>query len=649
MKKLLEIVTPKKEEDPETPPPRPPPPSSSPSAPSAPSEPSTSTGATAMSDTNDRMAAMMAQMEAFMSTTEATMAAMRQEIAMLKKAKTPDNPDDITAAEVHPPPGAEKDVLVMTRSGTGYQADTDSREASPTSSKRTSKRRQRGRSRSKGRTASEASSRQASQDRERARDKRRIPMAVGVERVIKPIGAAASMALGAPGEYEQAEKDKARLDVNKRLTRSRLDHYLQEERREQEKKIEKRRATIKAVDLHPNHQEFQRLGTDKIEKIQKSLKKTYGLYSMKEAKALDYFLNKFVSTINDYTISENEAMDMLVDFFQGDLKTIVHTHLDSQGLERTIALLRFFKADGNTILNQRDDIGKWKLKKTSTEPLKDQLLKLYSMYTSAYPASSETSRLDMFKDKVLQFCPENNNLMEQDEDYFDKFGVRMDIRKYTEAVEKAFKHGKSTTVKDSDIFHSGNQKSAPATGKNQHNREEDLKGIIAHLNRIDQKIDSRSGTHTGHSHGPQQGSGGVNIFYKSTDAGFSGVASKFRKKRDLNADLPEISAEEVPFRRFRDGKIEPHPDVDMRPFPTDKGIFMWSPTANRHFVTRATQAFYRTRCATCGIPGHSSDSSGCPMRDSVDAWTLCPRCRCGFHLNCPYTENFVRVMQRMVN
>ncbi len=108
---------------------------------------------------------------------------------------------------------------------------------------------------------------------------------------IGPVGAAASMALGAPVEFEQAEKDKARLDISKRLTRSRLDHYLQEERREQEKKIEQRRATIKAVELHPNHQEFERFGADKIEKILKSLRKTYGLYLMKEAKALDYFLS----------------------------------------------------------------------------------------------------------------------------------------------------------------------------------------------------------------------------------------------------------------------------------------------------------------------------------------------------------------------
>ncbi len=654
MKKLLELVS-KKEEPQQNPPPRPPPPVT----PSAPPAPGASAAAT-MPDTNldaiaSAMATIQATLTAHVNNADARMEALEKTVKALMKDKTQPDPEAIEVVaddDKSKDDGKSKDALAITRSG--YQADTDSREASPSPSKRSSKRRPRSRSRGRSRASSKASSREASQERERRRDQKRIPTAVGIERLFKPVGAGASMALGAQGEFNQEEKERARLDINKRLTRPRIDAYLQEEKLEKAKRVEKRRTIVPPVELHPQHKRFPTMDAPDVDKIRKALKKSYGTFGMKDDKSLSYFLNKFVNTVNSNMLGEAEAGDLLSEFFSGDLQRIVLTHLRISGLEKTIRLLRFFKSDGSTILDQRDEITKWKLKKSATDSVKDQLLSLYSMFVSAYPDYPEDMVLAMFKGKVSHYLPEDNDINEQDEDHFETYGSHMDVMQYSKSVEKVLKYGKSSSKKTHDVFavkktSSQPSTSTPPTSSNGPDKSDELKKIYAHLNRIDQKMDHNKSYAmvAGQTPPPPQANGqrgGQNIFYRADDPGYAGVVQQFVKKRDLNAELPDTKAEEVPFQRLADGKIEPLHHVPMAQFP-NTGIVMFSHKANRHYITKKTQEHFRSRCATCGIPGHGSSSSGCPMRESTDSWALCPRCRLGFHLNCPYSGRFLKALQ----
>jgi hypothetical protein len=40
---------------------------------------------------------------------------------------------------------------------------------------------------------------------------------------------------------------------------------------------------------------------------------------------------------------------------------------------------------------------------------------------------------------------------------------------------------------------------------------------------------------------------------------------------------------------------------------------------------------FNTRCATCGMSGHSSSHPDCPLKNAASAWTVCTTCRAGLH------------------
>ena len=524
----------------------------------------------------------------------------------------------------------------------------------------------------------------------------------GIERLLRPIGVGAAMALQAE-DYADREKQRMRKKIKRRLHRATIKNALAEQRRALQEEMQRRLYADEALQLDKGLEDGPPASSAAYAEARKTLKKYGSPLLGNNLDNLSDFLNLTIEVANESALNGTQVARILGSHLKGPLGLGVRRMLKKEKVTKVIEYLRKFQCPNLSIGDCQRTVVAWKFNKRK---VRESVFGLYMSLSSAYPRTDSNTILEFTKLRVKENLPPtslDDLIMAEEHDRITT-GVPMDLPRFITEVEKIVGKHPTTQTDTLDVMKAALEQPPPPPIQHYASppqlpppppvkeHEENLAKVVQELStKVDRVLTVQAQPPApppappapsmpqfvpvpmyGHapysSHPPppppmptstppqtfappppsgfrqgfnKQGQGQGYTFVREGDPKYEIACTKFSKSDSLNKNLPEVPREMVPFLKNQDGTIQPAPHVKVTPFPRGLAVFGFDAGKQRFNLTRAIKTHFENKCATCGLPGHRSSSKYCPMASAADSWNLCPTCRLGFHTNCVYNKDFL--------
>ncbi len=494
----------------------------------------------------------------------------------------------------------------------------------------------------------------------------------GVTRFLRPIATGVRMSLADQGRYTARQKQRVRQDIRRNIQENQISRALRESRKGLTDLLREPAYIVEPAKLYAGMETAKaadpKVYSDAKKDFSNMEKQVYT--SPTKLEGLGDFLDNFVETVNDNLLNEQQAITLFKRHFKGAIGVAMRSMLQRVGLRETIRNYRRFKCDSMTVPQCEADIVKWKLSKNDVD---GSIFDLFSKLVTAYPNSSEDVLLSNAKLRTKEYLNAQalKHLARAEQMERKRSGMELDLNGFIHEVEQVINtnSGGVSSASYGDVMNvsvakdkakSEDQDLRKALNELKLAQEKSLNELsvlktqmamsgpaMIHYQAVPPVTHMQPGPAQATGNGQATGSqdkGNKAYHPKDLHTHYGRVylhpegehykrASRVIQKSSLETNLPEVTHEK-PYVDGPNGTYRPTHGMELKSFPKDKAVFCYDKRSNKYHLTQAVKDFFATRCPSCGLEGHRSGSSVCPLFGTADSWSICSKCSTGFHATC---------------
>ena len=470
----------------------------------------------------------------------------------------------------------------------------------------------------------------------------------GLTRQLHPLAAAGRIGLD-PSRYSEEIKRKVARDITAQTKPEVVRKNFQDE-------INRFDYTEQFMEsppqLHDNLHSTTRAPVSNVKAFNEKLR-AYGKKQRADSDTIADFVKDFVGAVNAFELNEKQASEIFPGYFEGSLRHEIEQDIRNQGLQLTIDRLFQFKCAQNTRQELKLALQNFQFHNNS---LRSDIFDFQALYKRVHGPKNVEILDEYTRQKIEnQLSAEAlRTLNAIESQYYEDKGKDMAFMRWVHTILcsnlKLLPNRKIAAVKKVSCEDLTNlqqkienlelqQRLTSETQCNTHQKEEETvveerdlltKFKEAYLQGFRDSQDTYiSGVHQIQN---DRGNSKTVTPIKPGGAAFAAAADKFPLKTLVsknNGNYPDNNRVNLPYRMVGNFFVPDEKVVQVPEVPT----FFALPNGNA-VVNSALRNHFRTRCATCGMKGHSSEHPSCPLRDSDATWDLCGRCKAGYHSKC---------------